>query len=114
MDPQGEFPNPPLPLRRDPKATADSPDDARTESSDASSINLRIDTTDRKTPGSTGGGLAFPGAGDGNGFVFAFCEKDVKVIRGESGGVWSLKLANPRSRGLGGGNPRNSRCGGGE
>jgi hypothetical protein len=66
---------------------ADSPDDARTESSDASSINLRIDATDRKTPGSTGGGLAFPGAGDGNGFAFVFCEKELKVIRGESGGA---------------------------
>lgn len=87
MDPHGEFPNPPLPLRRDPKAMADNPDDARTESSDASSINLRIDATDRKTPGSTGGGLAFPGAGDGNGFAFVFCEKELKVIRGESGGV---------------------------
>jgi hypothetical protein len=50
----------------------------------------------------------------GNGFEFAFCGKEVKVIRGESGGVWSLKLANPRSRGLVDGNPRNSRCGAGE
>jgi hypothetical protein len=68
-------------------AMADSPDDVRMESSDASPINLRIEATDRNTPGSTGGGLAFPGAGDGNGFVFAFCENEVKVIQGESGGV---------------------------
>ena len=66
---------------------AESPDEARTESSDASSINLRMDATERNTPGSTGGGLAFPGAGEGNEFVFAFCEKEVKVVRGESGGV---------------------------
>lgn len=76
----------------EPKAAADKPDDALTESSEASSINLLIEATERKIPGSMGG-VAFPGSG-GDGRV-------LNVLRGESGGVWSLKLAKPRSLILG-------------
>ncbi|KAG8782189.1 hypothetical protein FRC20_009213 [Serendipita sp. 405] len=42
--------------RRAPKAGAERPDAARTAKSDASSIKRRIVATERKTPGSMGGG----------------------------------------------------------
>lgn len=76
--------------RIEPRAAADSPDEARTESSEASSINLLIEVTERKMPGSIGGGVAFPGGGVGNGGGGGSV---LNVSRGESGGVWSLKLA---------------------
>ena len=51
----------------DPSAAADNPEDARTESSEASSMSRRICVTDLNTPGSIGGGVAFPGFGVGSG-----------------------------------------------
>ena len=51
----------------EPRAAADRPEDALTDSSDASSMSLRIFVTERKTPGSIGGGVAFPGFGAGKG-----------------------------------------------
>lgn len=82
----------------EPKAAADNPEDALTESSEASSINLLIEATERKIPGSMGGGVAFPGSGVGKGGGDG---RVLNVLRGESGGVWSLKLAKPRSLILG-------------
>ena len=55
------------PLRIDPRAAADKPELARTDNSAASSMSLRIEVTLRKTPGSIGGGGAFPALGDGKG-----------------------------------------------
>ena len=49
------------PLRSAPSAAAERPEDARTESSAASSMSFRMEVTFRKTPGSMGGGTAFPG-----------------------------------------------------
>lgn len=74
------YPDPP---RMDPSSAADNPDEARTDSSAASSMSLRIDVTERKTPGSIGGGVAFPGFGVGNGGGSGSVEN---VPRGESGG----------------------------
>lgn len=44
-----------------PRAADVKPDEARTESSAASSISFLIDATERNTPGSIGGGAALPG-----------------------------------------------------
>lgn len=79
----------------DPNAAADSPDEARTDSSDASSISRLIWVTDLKTPGSIGGGVALPGLGDGKGGGGGSC---ANVLRGESGGEWSPRLAKPCRR----------------
>lgn len=73
-----------LPPLIDPSSAADRPEDARTESSAASSIRRRIDVTERNTPGSIGGGVAFPGLGLGNGGGGGNEEKE---LCGESGGV---------------------------
>lgn len=57
-------PDPPL---NDPSSTAESPDAARTESSAASSMRRRILVTERKAPGSMGGGVGLPGRDGGKG-----------------------------------------------
>lgn len=82
----------PEPRFMDPSAAADRPEVARTESSDASSMSRRICVTDLNTPGSIGGGVALPGLGDGKGGGEGSC---AKVLRGESGGEWSPRLAKP-------------------
>lgn len=75
-------------------SAADSPEEARTLSSAASSMSLLIEVTLRKTPGSMGGGVGLPGSGTGNGGG-KFPEEDVENVieadesegvRGESGG----------------------------
>lgn len=81
----------------EPNAAAESPELARTESSDASSIRRRMLDTERKTPGSIGGGVAFPGLGAGKG---GGAGRLAKVLCGESGGEWSPIPANPLSRGF--------------
>ena len=86
-----------VPPRREPRAAAERPEDARTESSEASSISLRILATERNTPGSMGGGVAFPGFGEGSGGGGG---RLVKRPRGESGEEWSPTLAKPRLLGL--------------
>lgn len=53
-------------VRMEPKAAAERPDVARTESSEASSISLLIAAMFRKMPGSIGGGVALPGVDSGN------------------------------------------------
>lgn len=55
------------PPRMELSAAADNPEEARTDSSAASSISFRIEVTERKTPGSIGGGIALPGFGVGKG-----------------------------------------------
>jgi hypothetical protein len=45
----------------------DVPERARTDSSEASSTRRLIVVTERKTPGSIGGGIAWPGLGKGSG-----------------------------------------------
>lgn len=86
-----------VPPRREPSAAADRPEDARTESSEASSISLRIWATERNTPGSMGGGVAFPGLGEGRGGGGG---RLANILRGESGEEWSLTLEKPRFLGL--------------
>ena len=73
----------------DPKAAEDRPEDARTESSAASSIRRRIVVTLRNTPGSIGGGVGLPGIGKRGGFEAVVYDdgKGLKLRRGESGGV---------------------------
>lgn len=71
------------PPRMDPSSMADRPDEARTDSSAASSIRRRMDVTQRKTPGSIGGGVALPGLGVGKGGAGGKAENGVL---GESGG----------------------------
>lgn len=71
------------PFRIDPSAAADKPDVARTESSAASSMRRRIVVTERKTPGSMGGGVALPVAGVGSGGSGG---KEAKALASESGG----------------------------
>lgn len=51
--------------------------------------------TERKTPGSIGGGVIFPDLGGGNGGGRG---NELNAFRGESGGEKLLKLWNPRSR----------------
>lgn len=48
-------------LLDDPSSAEFRPEEARTESSAASSIRCRMEFTDLNTPGSIGGGIAFPG-----------------------------------------------------
>jgi len=72
-----------------PSSAADKPDEARTDSSAASSISCLMDLTERKTPGSIGGGVALPGFEGGNGGGNGIVEN---VLRGESGGE---KSPNP-------------------
>lgn len=72
------------PLLMDPSSAADKPDAARTDNSAASSMRRRIEVTDRNTPGSMGGGAAFPGLGRG---------KEENGLPGDSGGEYG-----PRSR----------------
>lgn len=79
----------------DPRAAAERPEEARTDSSEASSMSLRMCVTDLKTPGSMGGGVALPGLGEGNGGGGGNC---ANVLRGESGGEWSPRLAKPCRR----------------
>jgi hypothetical protein len=75
-------------------SAAESPEDARTLSSAASSMRRRIEVTLRKTPGSMGGGVGFPGSGTGNrGGKFPedvgvenAIEAEREGARGESGG----------------------------
>lgn len=88
-----------LPPRMDPRAAEDSPDDARTDSSAASSIRRRIIATLRNTPGSMGGGVGLPGIGKrGGAQVVVYDEgKGLKLRRGESGGVWSGGAWSPLS-----------------
>jgi hypothetical protein len=79
----------PPPPRIDPSAAADIPDEARTASSEASSMSRRIVVTERKTPGSIGGGIGLPGGGAGSGGY----DNDAIESRGESGGEESPRLA---------------------
>lgn len=51
--------------------------------------------TDLNTPGSIGGGVALPGFGVGKGGGGGSC---ANVLRGESGGEWSPRLAKPCRR----------------
>ena len=81
----------------EPKAAADSPDEARTDSSEASSMSRLICVTERNTPGSIGGGVALPGFGAGRGGGGG---RLAKALCGESGGEWSPMLAKPRVRGV--------------
>jgi hypothetical protein len=75
-------------------SAADSPEDARTLSSAASSMRRRIEVTFRNTPGSMGGGVGLPGSGIGNGGgkfpggeeVENVIEVEREEVRGESGG----------------------------
>jgi hypothetical protein len=82
-------------------SAADRPEDARTLSSAASSMRRRMEVTFRKTPGSIGGGVAFPGSGRGNrggmlppedaeNVIDAEMEES-EDVRGESGGERSGK-----------------------
>jgi hypothetical protein len=77
-------------------SAADSPEEARTLSSAASSMSRLMEVTLRNTPGSIGGGVGFPGSGTGNGGG-KFPEEEVENVidaevdesegvRGESGG----------------------------
>ena len=78
----------------EPRAAEERPDDARTESSAASSIRRRIDATFRNTPGSMGGGVGLPDMGQRSGVeavVYDACA-GVKLRRGRSGGVGSEKV----------------------
>jgi hypothetical protein len=52
--------------RMNPNSAVDNPEEARTHSSAASSMRRRIDVTDRKTPGSMGGGVGLSSAEMGN------------------------------------------------
>lgn len=79
----------PPPPRIEPSAAADIPDEARTASSEASSMRRRIVVTERKTPGSIGGGIGLPGGGAGSGGY----DKDARESRGESGGEESPRFA---------------------
>jgi hypothetical protein len=79
----------------EPNSAAESPEEARTESSAASSMSRRMFLTERKIPGSIGGGVAFPGFGGGNGGGKGI---GANVLRGESGGEKSTKPCDPRSR----------------
>lgn len=72
-----------------PNSTADKPDEARTDNSAASSISCLMNLTERKTPGSMGGGVALPGLEGENGGGKGNVEN---VLRGESGGE---KSPNP-------------------
>lgn len=78
-----------LPPRMEPRAAEDSPDDARTDSSAASSIRRRIVATLRNTPGSMGGGVGLPGIGKrGRAEAVVYdTGKEPKLRRGELGGV---------------------------
>ena len=67
----------------EPNAAADKPEDARTDSSDASSMSRLMCVTERNTPGSIGGGVAFPGFGVGKGGGGGRLEN---ALCGESGG----------------------------
>jgi hypothetical protein len=78
-----------LPARMDPRAAADIPDEARTASSEASSIRRRMVVTERNTPGSMGGGIGLPGGGAGSGGY----DSDARANRGESGGEESPRPA---------------------
>lgn len=73
------------------REAAERPDEARTDSSAASSMSRRIVVTLRKTPGSMGGGVGLPGTGTGNagGVVLCICRggNEVNIPPGESGGV---------------------------
>jgi hypothetical protein len=52
-------------------------------------MRRRIVATERKTPGSIGGGIGLPGGGAGSrGY-----DKDARASRGESGGEESPRLA---------------------
>lgn len=78
-----------------PNSIADKPDEARTDNSAASSISCLMDLTERKTPGSIGGGVALPGLDGGNGVGNGEVEN---VLRGESGGEKSPNPWKQRSR----------------
>jgi hypothetical protein len=52
-------------------------------------MRRRIVETERKTPGSIGGGIGLPGGGAGSGGY----DKDAMESRGESGGEESQRLA---------------------
>ena len=97
-----------LPPRMDARAARDSPDDARTDSSAASSIRRRIIVTLRNTPGSMGGGAGLPGIGRRGGVQAAGYDegKGLKLRRGESGGVWSGGAWSPLSISRGRGSAR--------
>jgi hypothetical protein len=58
-------------------------------------MSRRIFRTERKTPGSIGGGVALPGFGGGNEGGKGI---DAYVLRGESGGEKSAIPWKPRSR----------------
>jgi len=76
-------------VRKEPRAAADRPEVARTESSEASSINLLITAIFRKVPGSMGGGVALPGVGSGSAANCGAEEYNVdvaKVFSGDSEG----------------------------
>ena len=80
-----------------PKAAEVKPEDARTDNSAASSISRRIDVTERKTPGSMGGGVAFPGGvgGKRGGICIGIGEY---THCGDSGGVLLQSEEKLRSR----------------
>lgn len=92
----------------EPRAAGDSPDDARTESSAASSIRRRIVATLRNTPGSMGGGVGLPGIGQRSGVEAVVYDegKELKLRRGESGGEWSENAWSPLSISRGRGSTR--------
>jgi hypothetical protein len=104
-----------LPPRMEPRAARDNPEDARTDSSAASSIRRRIIATLRNTPGSMGGGVGLPGIGKRGGIQAAVYDEDkgLKLRRGESGGVWSGGLWSPLSisRGQGSARAWRAECG---
>ena len=77
------------PPRIEPSAAADIPDEARTASSEASSMRRRIVVTERNTPGSIGGGIGLPGGGAGSGGY----DRDATAKRGDSGGEGSPRPA---------------------
>ena len=97
-----------LPPRMDPRAAEESPDDARTDSSAASSIRRRIVATLRNTPGSMGGGVGLPGIDKRGGVeTVVYGEgKGLKLRCGESGGVWSERAWRPLSTSRGRGRAR--------
>lgn len=78
-----------------PNSAADKPDEARTDNSAASSISCLMDLTERKTPGSIGGGVALPGLEGGKGGANGNVEN---VVRGDSGGEKSPNPWKLRSR----------------
>lgn len=58
-------------------------------------MSLRMEVTERNTPGSIGGGVALPALGVGSGGGGG---KVAMMLWGDEGGEWSPRLWNPLSR----------------